>query len=246
MKNTLFNVTRILAVIVMIGALSLVGAGNPKALPFFILFFVAMFAIIYLLNKSTKKSEREGKSGAGAKPVMQIIGVVLFVAIASIFGLLRHGILGYLVMFALLAAIFAVIYLMQKNRQRHFELTAANPVLKKVMPIVMGILAIVLPLLIVIYGNLFALAALPVILSLVAILVFIALIALALILVNLKGKSAGMIVAGYVLLILAAILPGIMVLLVTNDSSAFAMTYLAALVAAVLAYFTLNLVYKID
>ena len=33
MKNTLFNITRVLAVVVMIGALSLIGA-KPKVLPF--------------------------------------------------------------------------------------------------------------------------------------------------------------------------------------------------------------------
>ncbi len=245
MKNTLFNVTRILAVIVMIGVLSMIGAGNPKALPFYVLFFVAVFAIIYLLNKNAKRNEREGKSGAGAKPMMQIIGVVLFVAIVSILGLLRHGVPGYIAMFIMFAAILALIFLGIKNRQRHFELMPSNPTLKKVFSIVMGILAIALPLLIIITSKLFPPAAMPIIITLVAILVFIALIVLALRLVNRRGDS-GSVVAGYILVILAAILPGIMVLMVTKDSGAFAITYLAALVAAVLAYFTSNLIAPID
>ena len=109
MKNTLFNITRVLAVVVMIGALSLIGAGNPKVLPFSVLFFVAVFAIVYLLNSYAKKNEREGKAGAGAKPIVQLIVVILFVAIVSVLGYLRHGILGYLVMFALIAAVFGLI-----------------------------------------------------------------------------------------------------------------------------------------
>lgn len=245
MKNTLFNVTRILAVIVMIGVLSMIGAGNPKALPFYVLFFVAVFAIIYLLNKNAKRNEREGKSGAGAKPMMQIIGVVMFVAIVSILGLLRHGVLGYIVMFILFTAILALIYLTIKNRQRHFELTPSNPALKRILSIVMGILAVAFPLLIVITSKLFVPAATPIIITLVAILVFIALIVLALTLVNRRGDS-GSVVIGYILVILAAILPGIMVLMVTKDSGAFAITYLAALVAAVLAYFTSNLITPVD
>ncbi len=245
MKNTLFNITRVLAVIVMIGALSLVGAGNPKALPFYVLFFVAVFAIIFLLNKNAKRIEREGKSGAGAKPVLQIIGVVLFVAIVSILGLLRHGILGYIVMFILLSALLAVIYFAIKNRQRHFELTASNPGIKKLLGVILGVLAIGLPLLVVITSKIYTPAALPIIITLVAVLVFIALIVLALILVNRKGDT-GSKVLGYVLLIIAAVLPGIMVLFATRDSSAFAMTYLAALVAAVLAYFALNQTFQID
>jgi hypothetical protein len=178
--------------------------------------------------------------------VVQIIGVVLFVAIASILGLLRHGILGYVVMFAVLAAILALIYFTLKNRQRHFEITASNPVLKPILSAVMAVLALGLPLLIAITSDLIVPTAVPIIIAIAAILAFIALIVLALLITNRKSVNAGMGAAGYALVILAAILPGIMVLLTTNDSSAFAMAYLAALVAAVLAYFGLNLVYKLD
>lgn len=245
MKNTMFNITRILAVAVMIGALSLIGAGNPKVLPFSVLFFVAVFVIVYLLNSNAKKNEREGKAGTGAKPMLQVIAVVLFVAVASILGFMRHGILGYVVMFAVLTIILGLIYLSIKNRQHHFELTASNPLLNKVLSVVMGILAIGLPVLIVLTGKLFKIEPATVVITIIASLVFIALIVLALILINRRG-GGGPTLIGYILVILAAVLPGIMVLMATNDSSAFAKTYLAALVAAVLAYFSLNLVYKID
>jgi len=245
MKNTLFNITRVLAVVAMIGALSLIGAGNPKVLPFSILFFVAVFAVVYLLNSNAKKNEREGKAGAGAKPMLQVIAVVLFVAVASILGYLRHGILGYVVVFAVLAAIVGLIFVAIKNRQRHFELTTSKPLLKYVLGGITGILAIGLPAVIVLTGDLFKLEATSVIITIVAILVFIALIVLALVLINRKG-GLGAAVAGYVLVILAAVLPGIMVLMVTNDSGAFAKTYLAALIAAVMAYFTFTQFEKID
>jgi hypothetical protein len=245
MKNTLFNITRVLAVVVMIGALSLIGAGNPKVLPFSVLFFVAVFAIVYLLNSYAKKNEREGKAGAGAKPIVQLIVVILFVAIVSVLGYLRHGILGYLVMFAFIAVVFGLIYLAIKNRQRHFELTSSNPMTKKVLTTVTGILAIALPVIMVLASKLFKPDAISVIVTIIATLVFIALNVLALILINRKGSLSASVI-GYILVILAAILPGIMVLMVTNDSGAFAKTYLAALVAAVLAYFSLTQFEKVD
>lgn len=224
----------------------MIGPDNIKVLLLYVVFFAAVFAIMFFLNKNAKKNEREGKAGTGAKPVMQIIGVMLFVAIASIVGLLRHGIVGYIVVFLALTAIFVVIYMLIKNRQRHFELTTTNPIVKIVISVVTGILAIGLPLMLVISNNLLEPGAMPIIITLVGILAFICLIALALILVNRKGDNVGIMAAGYAMVILAAILPGILTMFATKDSGAFAWTYMAALVAAVLAYFSLNQIYKID
>ncbi len=245
MKNTLFNVSRILAVLVMIGVLSMIGAGNPKILPYFVIFFVVVFGIIYLLNKTAKQGERAGKAGAGANPVIQLIVVVLFVAIASLLGYLRHGIPGYLVVFAALSAILALIYLAIKNRQRHFELTDPSPVRKMILLAVMALLTLGLPLLMVITSDIYEPAFKPILLTVIGLLLFITLIAAALILVNRLGGRVYS-VAGYFLVILAAVLPGLFVLMQTNESQAFTTPYLAALITAVLTYLTLNMVYKID
>jgi hypothetical protein len=250
MKNFLFNASRILAVILMIGVLSMIGMGNPKAVPLFLLFFIAVFAIIFLLNKYSRQNEREGKAGAGAKPVVQIISVVIFVAIVSILGLLKHGILGFLGWFVVIGAIMFLIYLSIKKRQRHFELFAANPRRKAIVSIIMWLLAIGLPLLLLLSGNLIPAAkenaAMTVIISVVGVLAFIGLISLGLIMVNRQGDNSGKRLLGYILVIIAVILPGIMVLTGSSSSLAFAGAYLAALIAAVLSYFALNMIYKID
>jgi len=148
MKISLFYIWRILATVILIAALSLIGIGNPKVVPIFALFFIAIFALVYYLNKQSQTSEREVKSGSALKPVLRIVGLVIFVGAFSLLGLI-HGILGFIVFFAVISLIVALVFLYIRKRQRHFELTTSNPRSKQMLSIVMAALAVLVPLLII-------------------------------------------------------------------------------------------------
>jgi hypothetical protein len=249
MKNVLFYGSRILLTIILIGLLSMLGIGNPKAVPYFVLFFIAVFAIVYFLNKKANERAREEKSGSVLNTVLQFVGLVIFVGALSLIGLTK-GIIGYIIWFAVIAIIALAIYLSLRNRKQHFELMEVNPRGKNVLIIILAVLSVVVPVLIIRYGGVIPIAAgrevLAVIIPLIGVLVFIALLYLAMILINKKGEAVSNRVIGYLLIILASILPGIMLLFIDADTSSFAGVYLAALVAVILSYFAFDLKYKLS
>lgn len=244
MLNILLQATGDLTVADLTGADAASGGFNFAALGIIALIILVVGVIMYFLHKHSKERERAGKSSAGANPIVQFIVLVLFVAIVSVLGFLRHGILGFIVVFAVLSGILALIYLAIKNRQRHFELTQANPATKIVVGAVSAFLAIGLPILILINGKMFDINASMILMSVVGVLVFIGLIAAALIFGSRKGAAGAAI--GYLLAILAAVLPGILVVAVSTDTAALAMAYLAALIAAIFSYFTIIQFIQID
>ncbi|MCB5224833.1 MAG: hypothetical protein WCY21_05605 [Candidatus Cloacimonadaceae bacterium] len=244
MLNILLQATGELTTADLTGASANSDGFNFAALGILALIVVVVGVIMYFLHKHSKQSERAGKSGAGANPIVQFIVVVLFVIIVSALGFLRHGILGFIVVFAVFSAILALIFLSIKNRQRHFELTQANPATRLVVGAVSAILAIGLPILILINSKMFDLNAGTILISVAGVLVFIALIVAALILGNRKNTAS--VALGYLFAILAAVLPGIMIVAASIESSALAMAYLAALIAAIFAYFSINQFIQID
>lgn len=249
MKNFMFYGLRILAAVALIGILSMIGVGNPKAVPILALFFVVVFGAIFLMNKSAQESQRTAKSGSGLMQVMKFVGLAVFIGMLSLLGLL-HGPLGYIIWILVISLLFLAIFLRVKNHQRHSDLLPASPALKKIATLVLGILALLLPVLIIRYGGFVPIAAgkeiLAIILTLVATLVFIGLIALALFMINIWGDKSGNRTLGYLLILLAAILPGIVVLLITRESMAFTGAYMAALLALILAFLALDNRYQLS
>lgn len=248
MKNTLFYGSRILATVIVIAALSFIGIGNPKVVPFFALFFIAVFALVYFLNKGARERDREAKSGSVVGTILQILGLVVFVGVFSALGLI-HGVIGYIIWFLVIAVIVALVYLTVRKRQRHFDIVSSNPSSRNMLGIILAILAIALPLLIIFLGGAVPVAqgkqVLGTVLAIVGILLFIGLVSLALILINKKGDAASNRVLGYVLVIVAAILPGIFVLFVSQDTQAIAGAYMVALITMIFTYLALDTRYQI-
>lgn len=249
MKNVLFYGSRILFTVILIGLLSMLGIGNPKAVPYFILFFIAIFAIVFFLNKKANERAREEKSGSVLNTILQFAGLVIFVGALSLIGLTK-GIIGYIIWFAVIAVIVLAIFLSLRRRKKHFELTEVNPRGKNIYSIIFAVLSVVLPVLIIRFGGVVPIAAgrefLAIIVPLIGVLVFIALLYLALVMINKKGEAVSNRVLGYALIILAAILPGIIMLFVDTDTSSFAGVYLSALVATILSYIAIDLKSKLS
>lgn len=241
----LSKVFQFVSLIVFLAFLSLMGAGNRQNVPFFALFFIAVFAAVYLLNKRSSQSAREEKTSSFWMYITQIVGLILFMAVLASLGLI-HGIVGYLVWLLAIAAIFLLIYLIVKNRKKPGLATEGSPLLKKLLGIVLAILAILLPFLMVKGGGVVGLPAgnqaMDWVLIILAIIVFAGLTVLANTLVNRKNSTGSNQVLGYVLMVIAALIPGVLIMIADKNSNGYAQGYFAALVAMVLAYFSRSLI----
>ncbi len=249
MNNTLYQIPRILAILVMIGLFSLIGIGNPIMLPIFAVFFTIVFAVIYFLHR-TAVSNREGTgTSSTAMRIMQIISVVVFIGVLSLIGLMNNP-LWIPVWAVLITAISVLIWLSVKNRQRHSELTSSNPILKTILAAVLAGLAILLPFWIAWKGNFIQLPeaglALFLILSLLGVIVFAGLMLIALHLINRKGSELGQRVVGYLLIIVASFLPGLLVTMADKTTTAIAGAYLASLLCLLLIFNANSLIRKKD
>lgn len=245
--SALASVFQYLGLLVFLGFLSMLGSGQKGNMPFFALFFAALFAIVFLLVRSARNRERSAKSGSALMTIFQILGLILFIAVLSAMGLI-HGIIGYLAWLVVMIAIFGLIFLFVRKQQNHSETSGSSPLASKIVGVALAVLAVLLPFLLIKNGGVVSNAAAnPVmvsVLTILAILVFLGLILLALALINKKGSSAPNRYLGYLLVIIAAVLPGVLVLLGDKTSTGFAQTYFAALLAMILAYSALGLISK--
>ena len=244
MKKYMYQISRILAFVAMLAGVSMLSIGNPKNIPYFILLFAVIFALVYYLTMRSQANQRSGKAGTGTKPITQLLTVVLFVALISILGLLRHGILGFIGWFLVIGGIFSLIYLSVRKHQRHFEIITSTPKNTKVTGIILAIISILLPVIVISFTNIVPIAkaslALSIVLSLIGTLAFVVLICLGLYLINIIGNKTSNLILGYLAIILAAFLPGIILLFTSATTTACAVIYIIAIITALLAYFAFN------
>ena len=249
MKNGFFYGSKILAALVLLAILSMAGIGNPKAIPLLTLFFLIVFVVIFFFNKKAQQNQRSTKSGPGMLKITQLIALGVFIAALSLLGWL-HGVVGYLVWIVFIGMICAVIYLLIRNRQHHSELLSASPGRQKIGTIILAALAILVPILMTYFGGFLSptgsKTTSSLIFAILAVLVFLAIVCLAILLINRWGGKPSNRLLGYLLFIIAAVLPGIVVLLVNSDTLSFTGIYVASLIGMILAYFTLDKAYKLS
>ncbi|HOZ00785.1 MAG TPA: hypothetical protein PLG20_03140 [Candidatus Syntrophosphaera sp.] len=248
MKNVWFYGTRILLTALFIGILAMVGGGgSATSVAILALFLAVVFGVIFLLNRASAQNKRAQKSGTIFGPIMQVLGLIIFISVLSALGFL-HGVPGFIAWFVAIGLIFVLIFLSIRNRQRHFELTPSNTSGKNILAIVLGILAIVLPILMIAFGKFLTSAtgasSNAWILAIVFTVLFVGLTGLGLLLINKWGAKGANRTLGYLAIIVAAILPGLVVLTVTKETRAFTDMYMAALIGSVLTYFALELKYR--
>lgn len=174
--------------------------------------------------------------------IRQIISLIVFIGALSLMGMITKQPLMILVYAAFFMAVMAIMYFSMRKRQRHSELVqSGNPIYRKVTGVVLILLALVAPLIIALRTNVINL---PVDLSLGAAIgivggitvLFIALVLLAVYMVNNKGFELSKRIIGYVAFIVAAAIPGLLMSRVDSTTTGIGSVYYVAMAVLILAY----------
>ncbi|MCB5261729.1 MAG: hypothetical protein M0Q16_07470, partial [Candidatus Cloacimonetes bacterium] len=167
--------------------------------------------------------------------IKQIAGLVVFIAVLSVMGMVTGKPLMMLAYAGFFLLMSLIVYLSLKNHQRHFEVVSkSNKTLRTIMSVVFMLIAIIAPLLIAQYSEVISLpesitagAAVGIMLGIT--LVFIALILLAVYLINIKGQTVANRSIGYISFFVAAILPGLLMSTVNRTTMGIGSVYYVAM-----------------
>lgn len=176
--------------------------------------------------------------------VKQIISVIAFSAVLSVMGMIT----GRPVMmiayggFFLLMSLVIFLILNRQNKMRHEESSGnLGLIIKKVTGVVMMILALVAPLIVALQSELISLpdgisegAVVGIMLSTAVL--FIVLLLLSLFFINDRGSTFVNRFIGYVIFIIAAAFPGLLMSTVDRSTMGIGSVYYVALVVLILAY----------
>jgi len=174
--------------------------------------------------------------------IKQVVSLILFIAMLSLMGMITSRpvmILAYAGFFML---VIAIMYLLMRKRQHHFELIqSSSQLLNKIVGGVLLALALVAPLLVAfrtsvinLPDSLSSVVALGVVAG--ASIAFLALLFAALYMINVKGKELSQRIIGYVLFVIAAALPGILMSRVDSTTSGIGSVYYVAMAVLILAF----------
>jgi len=179
--------------------------------------------------------------------IKQIAGLVIFIIVLSFMGMIT----GRPVMMIAYAGFFLlvsfVIYMMLRKKQRHFETTqGSSRLFKLVLSAVLMVLALIIPTLIALRSNVINL---PVDLALGAAIgwmagvtiVFTALVLAAVYMINYAGNSMVNRIVGFALFVLAAIIPGALMVNVDSTTMGIGSVYYVAMAVLILAYNAMGL-----
>ncbi|MDP2172770.1 MAG: hypothetical protein Q8M98_05040 [Candidatus Cloacimonadaceae bacterium] len=183
--------------------------------------------------------------------IKQIIAIVIFVAAFSLMGLMTGRPLMMLIYAAIVLAASAIAFLMIRKRQRHSEIALETSRLPmKIIGCILGLLAIAIPLILTLWTNVITLPGGVSIVAIVIIfaltLVFIALMGLALYLINYKGWETLYRVVGFAVIFIASIIPGIAMSMIDKTASSIGAAYYVALAVLILSYNSMGLLIKQD
>ncbi len=174
--------------------------------------------------------------------IKQIAGLVFFIAILSTMGMITGRpvmMLAYAVFFLVMSL---VVYLTLRNNQRHFEVTrSSNTIFRKVLAAVLMLLAIVAPLFIALRSNVINLPdemsiglVVPMMLGLSVL--FIAMVLATVVLINRKGNTFANRAIGYIVFIVASMIPGLLTSQVDSTTMGIGSVYYVAMAVLILAY----------
>lgn len=183
--------------------------------------------------------------------IKQIIAIVIFVAAFSLMGLMTQKPLMMLVYAAIVLAASAIAFLMIRKRQRHSEIalnTSRLPL--QIVGAILGLMALATPLILTLWTNIITLpggiSALALVIIFALTLLFIALMGLALYLINYKGEEMQFRVIGFGLIFVASVIPGISMSLIDKTASSIGAAYYVALAVLVLSYNCMGLLIRKD
>ena len=172
--------------------------------------------------------------------IKQIITLVVFILALSLLGMISGQpvmIAGYGVFFLV---VVAIMFYLTRRRQRHFEKEKeSSDIFRMILGIILLVLALITPPIIILRTNLITLpdtiksgAALAIVAGIT--ILFIALTLLAVYFINNRGKQVSNRVIGYILYVIAAIVPGFLMSRVDKTTLGVGSVYYVALLVLIL------------
>lgn len=174
--------------------------------------------------------------------IKQIAGLVIFIAVLSTMGMITGRPVMMLAYAAFFLLISVVVYFSLKNNQRHFEVTQrSNKTFRRVLAAILMVLAIVAPLLIALRTSVINLpeslstgVVIPMMLGLS--ILFIIMVLATVFLINRKGTTLANRAVGYIVFIIASIIPGVLMSRVDSTTMGIGSVYYVAMAVLILAY----------
>lgn len=174
--------------------------------------------------------------------IKQIAGLVIFIAVLSTMGMITGRPVMMLAYAAFFLLISVVVYFSLKNNQRHFEVTQrSNKTFRRVLAAILMVLAIVAPLLIALRTSVINLpeslstgVVVPMMLGLS--ILFIIMVLATVFLINRKGTTLANRAVGYIVFIIACIIPGVLMSRVDSTTMGIGSVYYVAMAVLILAY----------
>ena len=174
--------------------------------------------------------------------IKQIITLVVFILALSLLGMISGQpvmIAGYGVFFLV---VVAIMFYLTRRRQRHFEKEKeSSDIFRMILGIILLVLALITPPIIILRTNLVTLpetiksgVALAIVAGIT--ILFIALTFLAVYFINNRGKQVSNRVIGYILYVIAAIVPGFLMSRVEKTTLGVGSVYYVALLVLILSY----------
>ncbi len=180
----------------------------------------------------------------------KIISLVVFIAVFSMMGLSTGRPLMVIAYAVFFMAVVFVVYLLLRNRQRHFEVTSTtNPLLKKGLGALLLLFALILPAVIITRSNLVNLPVMNagVIAAVFGVTIaFISLMLFAAYLINCKSTKITTLVLGYLIIIVTAAAPGLIMTGIERTTTGIGSVYYVALAVLILAWNGLGLTLNKD
>lgn len=174
--------------------------------------------------------------------IKQIAGLVIFIVVLSTMGMITGRPVMMLAYAAFFLLISVVVYFSLKNNQRHFEVTQrSNKTFRRVLAAILMVLAIVAPLLIALRTSVINLpeslstgVVVPMMLGLS--ILFIIMVLATVFLINRKGTTLANRAVGYIVFIIASIIPGVLMSRVDSTTMGIGSVYYVAMAVLILAY----------
>ncbi|MDD3236006.1 MAG: hypothetical protein PHH43_06730 [Candidatus Cloacimonetes bacterium] len=181
--------------------------------------------------------------------IKQIASLIVFVAMLSLMGMITSNPMMILAYAGFFLVVIAIMFVMMRKRSRHLELVqSSSQLFNKIVGGVLIALALVTPSLIAfrtsvikLPSNLSVGAALGIVGGVS--IAFLALLFATIYMINVKGKETANRIIGYVLFIIAAAIPGILMSRVDSTTSGIGSVYYVAMAVLILAFNGFNFLF---
>ncbi|MDD3535928.1 MAG: hypothetical protein PHC50_07280 [Candidatus Cloacimonetes bacterium] len=174
--------------------------------------------------------------------IRQIAALVVFIVVLSLMGMITGKPLMTLAYAGFFLLMSAVVFFTLRKKQRHFEVVHKdNRLFKKILAVILGLAGLITPLLVAQYSSVIALPAemsgtMVVLLMLGLGILFGVLIGLTLFFINREKGSLGTTILGFVIFLIMAIIPGLLMSKVEMKPMAIGSVYYVVVAELVLVY----------